>query len=210
MVEKERKEFVKTHIQHVCFDVGGVIFEFSGGLNALADNLGIDFETCKTSWLKFDNDVCKGSMTPQEMFEKMRKKFKPEVETFDFNDFWIGYCKPHNLVHMLMEQVSQYYDISLLTNAYPGLLEKFTKKGFVPKLNYNKIIESCNIGLVKPDKQIFLYTQQLLGSEPTSIYFIDDSPTNILEAKNLGWQGYLFNTSNQEESIAQIKKDLHL
>ena len=82
------------------------------------------------------------------------------------------------------------------------------EKGHVPKLNYSAIVESHKLGLVKPEKEFFLYAQKLSSVEPEEILFIDDSQKNVDFANQLGWNAFFFDTSNQSRSISKIKEIL--
>ena len=82
--------------------------------------------------------------------------------------------------------------------------------GFLPKLNYTVVVKSCDLGLIKPDKKIYLYAQKMAGVAPSEILFIDDYEKNTAAARKLGWQAYTFDNVHVQDSIKEIEKMLHL
>ena len=46
---------------------------------------------------------------------------------------------------------------------------------------------SYEIGLVKPDREIFDFVSQAMGREPSSILFLDDNLINVEGAREAGW-----------------------
>ena len=58
---------------------------------------------------------------------------------------------------------------------------------------FASVVVSGEIGLVKPDPDIFYYTLGLMGDvSPDEVLFIDDSPQNIAAADALGFQTHHF------------------
>ncbi|KAF7684320.1 hypothetical protein TCON_0471 [Astathelohania contejeani] len=60
----------------------------------------------------------------------------------------------------------------------------------------------------KPEIRCYKYIEETLGiTNPKNIYFFDDSICNILQAKNLDWQGFHVTSSN---TIKKILKNNYL
>lgn len=95
------------------------------------------------------------------------------------------------------ERYSDAMDFCLLSNdvaewseflaKYHGLNPYFTEK-----------IVSGEVGMRKPDKEIFLYTLKKLGCKPAECIFVDNSVKNLLAAEELGIQTILFNRDGEE------------
>jgi 2-haloacid dehalogenase len=54
------------------------------------------------------------------------------------------------------------------------------------------IVISGEVGVTKPDEQIFLHAQKRFGFEATQAVFIDDSEANVKGAAACGWDAILF------------------
>jgi putative hydrolase of the HAD superfamily len=159
---------------------------------------------------KYDDDVCKGKITVKELWNHYKKDLNLDVDIKDFLEWWTDNFTPNKETHILMEEISKVYQIGIFTNIYKGALPQMFEKGHIPKLKYSAIVESHELGLVKPEKDFFIHAQKLAGVKPREIFFIDDSQENVDLANQLGWSAVLFNTSNPTESISNIKRFLSL
>jgi putative hydrolase of the HAD superfamily len=62
---------------------------------------------------------------------------------------------------------------------------------------------SCRVGLVKPEPEIFVTAQRLLGLEPSRTTLVDDRAANVEAARLLGWHAVLFTgVVDAEEALA--------
>ena len=57
---------------------------------------------------------------------------------------------------------------------------------------FEDIVVSGEIGMIKPDPEIFRYTARHCRLEPQATLFIDDLPANVRAAQDEGWQAALF------------------
>lgn len=53
---------------------------------------------------------------------------------------------------------------------------------------------SCELGIAKPDPEIYLYTCEGLGVPPEETLFLDDKPENVAAAEKLGMKAIGFTT----------------
>ena len=181
-----------TPIKFIYFDVGGVIFEWKHSLNALSKELGINLDSDSPVWQKYDNRVCRGENKPQQLWTNLTKHYKKQPKDIKFLEFWVNNFVAINEIHSLICKLSKKYPIGLLTNIFPGTLNLAIKKGYIPNIKYSALIESCEVGYVKPEKEIFEISEKEALVKPSEIFFIDDSKTNIKVAQKRGWQTHLF------------------
>ena len=57
---------------------------------------------------------------------------------------------------------------------------------------FEDIVVSGEIGMIKPDPEIFKYTVRHCGLEPQATLFVDDLATNVRAAQDEGWQAVVF------------------
>lgn len=202
---------MKAEIKFIYFDLGGVVFYWREGLNRLAEIAGRSLEEVIKVFDKYDNLACQGKISPQELWNRYRKELEIKMdENFNFLDFWTDSFSLIAETHRLVKELVGYYPLGLLVNIYKGTFPLAIKKGFVPKLNYSVVVQSCYVGLVKPDKKIFQFAQKQAGVPASAILFIDDSSQNIKAAENLGWNSILFEENQPAESIRKIRSNLNL
>ena len=56
---------------------------------------------------------------------------------------------------------------------------------------------SADIGIRKPDPEIYLKVDKFFQGSKTSFFFFDDNPKNVVAAERIGWHGYVFNQNSR-------------
>jgi putative hydrolase of the HAD superfamily len=191
-----------TSIKLALFDVGGVLFRFKDGLKALSLKTGLPYDRCHEIWLANDDSICRGKMQPQELWEQIKRESRYTGEDIDFAAFWVENFKPNLQVHKLIQAISKNHAVGLLTNIYPEVYQKALSSGNIPSLPYAFVLQSCDTGFVKPEKEIYKLAQQMCGHEAKEILFIDDKQSFIDPAKALGWNTFLFDAGNPDYSTS--------
>lgn len=124
----------------------------------------------------------------EKVYNEMKKTFSL---TKDFNVFKNNYNKCFDSVEFY-EDVKD-YEISLKDKCYIGILSNLTlfdKERLdkqVDLSNYDYVFLSFELGVRKPDIEIYQKVQNKLPFSKKDILFIDDSLNNIESAKKFGW-----------------------
>lgn len=108
-------------------------------------------------------------------FEEFKKTYEEELSTVKYYNDVVEFA------HSLKDRCK----IAILSNLTP-----FDKKRINDQYDLNKfdyVYLSFEIGLKKPNKDIYKYVLNNLKVEPKEILFIDDDTNNILAAKECGW-----------------------
>lgn len=192
----------------VYFDLGGVVFHFREGLTKLAMKHNLAYSDFERVWREYDAQVCRGEMTADQLWNVYQKELNFS-EDMDFLEYWVTYFAPIVETHSLMvELVARDIPIGLLTNIYLGAFELMLSKGAIPNLAYTSVVQSCKVGLIKPENEIYALAQEQAGCLPNNILFIDDRWDFLEPAKKLGWNTVHFETNDIGKSIAILKKYL--
>lgn len=185
-------ELIRPQVEFVYFDLGGVVFNFSGGIQAISKRLQVPENEISAMWRRYDDAICRGDLHPQEFWEILNNTFGTLVE-LDFLTFWMDHFSPIDSTHQAMRELSSSgMNVGILTNIYPGVYEKALERGVIPDLPYSAVIRSCEVGLVKPDPQIFHYAAETSGYRAPQILLIDDRSENIQGADAAGWNSFQF------------------
>ena len=90
---------------------------------------------------------------------------------------------------------------------YKGFAEKYTAVPWIDELlkQFDGIVLSGTIGMVKPERDIFDYTLKKFGLKGSESLFIDDSSLNIKGAESARLKGYLF-----DGNVEKLRKFLCL
>lgn len=184
---------IKPPIEFAYFDLGGVVFSFSGGLEAIANKIGRPIEDVTAYWKSQDDEICRGELQPQQFWNNMISQFHYDGPKLNFLEFWVSHFQPIRKTHEAMRVLqSKSVQIGILTNIYPGAFERALNTGAIPNLCYHAVVKSCEIGIVKPDRKIFEFALSQTALSPCQVIFIDDREENIKVAKKLNWNTLLF------------------
>ena len=107
----------------------------------------------------------------------------------------------HDVVEII-KKLKQNYSLGLLSNASSNYLRKILQDNDLNNL-FNDLVISSEVGMIKPNPQIFEIALDNLGVQPSEAIFIDDWPSNIEAAKEVGIHGILF--SGSKDLITNLK-----
>ena len=202
---------MKNKIKFVYFDVGGVLLFWKEALTVFAKQHRKEVKDIHEVFLKYDDLSCRGIITPQQLSRGIHKDLRLTYnEELDMSRLAGKHFQPIPEMHQFAAKLIKIMPVGLLTNIYLGFLEMSFQNGFLPKLNYKAIVKSCDLGIVKPEKEIYHYAQKMAGVAPSEILFIDDYKKNTTAAKKLGWRAFTFDNTRISESIREIEKILSL
>jgi putative hydrolase of the HAD superfamily len=105
----------------------------------------------------------------------------------------------------LIAELHQTYPLALLSNASSALIREIIADNDLEK-HFDHIIVSSEVGLVKPQPEIFQLALQKLGIEPEEAVFIDDNERYVQAANDLGIHGVQFISATQLRQDLRIKK----
>jgi putative hydrolase of the HAD superfamily len=91
------------------------------------------------------------------------------------------------VVHKARALRDEGYRTAILTNNIREWGEAW--RATVPIDIFDDVVDSCEVGLRKPDPAIFRLTCERLGVAPEAAVFLDDSPSHVASARRLGLHG---------------------
>lgn len=199
----------KPKIQFVYFDIGGVLLHWRELIDVIAQKAGKPRDEVHTVFHRYDALSCLGKLHPDEWGPMISRDLGlPADELLDITKLSKETFFPISETHAFLKEVQKTYPVGLLTNVYHGFYDLFYRMEYIPNVEYFTVVESCRIGMVKPQPEIYHHAQKLSLRKAHEILFIDDLEQNITGAKNVGWQGVVFDTAHPDRSIREIKKIL--
>lgn len=203
------KRTSKSGISFVYFDLNGcLVRSFQRAFDMLAQDTGAPKDIIQATYEHYDDAVCRGDMQIEDFNEALsRQVHKVKV---DWADYYLRAVEPVAGMFETLEQVAGQYRTGILSNTMPTLINSLQKMGKIPQLQYDAVIESCNVKVSKPNPAIFAIAAEAAGVNPSSILLIDDTRTNLQVADSLGWQTLWFDDYFPAESISSIKATLDL
>ena len=194
-------------IKNVIFDLGGVILNVKYE-NVIQNfkNLGIkeSFSFYNQKYQKeFFNLLETGKIDSISFIKEMKKHCKSSEK--EIIKAWnsIILDLPYERVKILKD-LSKNYNLFLLSNTNQihinHIKQKIGKERYLDLYGtFDKVYYSHEIGLRKPDEEIFKFVIKKEKIIPTETFFIDDSIQHTNSAKKLGIKTY--NLNNKEDII---------
>jgi len=93
------------------------------------------------------------------------------------------------MVHRVRELRADGYRTAILTNNVREWGRYW--KGSIPLALFDVVVDSCDVGLRKPDPAIYRLTCERLGVAPEAAVFLDDTRRHVESARQLGLQAIL-------------------
>ena len=169
------------------FDLGGVLMDFAGfeELGPLIPGAP-DRTEIRDRWIRSDSvqRFERGEITPDQFAGGVIDEFEIDLSARDFLTSFVEWARePSPEVISLLRRLRTDYRIAALSNAN----EPHTP---LHRRRFNHAIEtfyfSDEIGIVKPDREIFEHVIRDLDVPPDRIAFFDDTPVNIEAAREIG------------------------
>jgi FMN phosphatase YigB (HAD superfamily) len=130
------------------------------------------------------------------------------VKSVDWYKYYLETIEPILAMQEVVKWAAEHYRIGLLTNIMPGLLGGLRRNGHIPNLAYDAIIDSSEVGAIKPEAKIYEIAGEQAGVPPEEILLIDDSRVNLMAAEKLDWHVLWFDDSRVEESADRARQAL--
>lgn len=201
------KKISKSGVSFVYFDVNGCLVRFfHRAFTKLAEETGASSDAIEAAFWHYNDAVCKGQMSLEEFNSALSAKLG--IEAIKWEHFYISSLSPINEMHQLVQWAAQHYGVGLITNIMPGMVDALMQKGLIPSINYSAIIDSSQVGSVKPEEKIYEIAEEKAGVPATELLLVDDSRANLMPASRRNWHVLWFDDYNPSESVKRVQKVL--
>lgn len=194
-------------ISGIIFDWGGV-FSRSGNPLAhpkLSPKIKIDVNSLGRQLADIIEPFSLGQMASNEYWQKYAQRLNITVlSPAELRDCYLRFTPDYSML-ALLKTLALTYPVALLSN-----LNIDMKTAIINRLGIDKYFQSMifsnDVGLLKPQPEIYLLTLQKLGLPAAETLFIDDTLEYITAAQKLGLNTILF-TSEKElrEELKRLK-----
>lgn len=201
------KKVSKNGVRFVYFDVNGCLVRFfHQAFNRISQEFDVLPDLVESTFWQYNDAVCRGDISLEEFNSHLAEALG--IDEIDWEKYYLEAIETIEPMHELLAWASENYHIGLLTNIMPGFINEMIERGLIPNVNYDCIIDSSQVGAIKPEEAIFNEAQQQSNFQANEIILIDDSRTNIVAAQKHGWKVLWFDDYRPEESIKSIKRSL--
>ena len=187
------------NIQTLIFDLGGVIINLKTEQEWLEENLMPNFHSEKIKELQQHNffpDFETGKIAVPDFIQQLKGiAIKQEISEEEVIHHWNGMLKNIPIYRVrLLKKLSQKYRLILLSNTnhiHMDFIRKYMLAEFgddILKSNFHTCYYSQEIGLRKPNKEIYEFVLQQQGIQASESLFLDDKMENLIEPEKIGIQ----------------------
>jgi FMN phosphatase YigB (HAD superfamily)/DNA-binding XRE family transcriptional regulator len=202
-----QKRVSKSGVRFVYFDVNGCLVRFfHQAFTKLAHESGEPPDMVESAYWHYNDLACRGAMTMHEFNRAFAKSL--HVPSVNWQEEYMSAVEPIAATQEVVEWAAKHYSVGLLTNIMPGFIDTMRKRQLLPDIQYDTIIDSSQVGAIKPEKKIYQVAAEQANVKPEEILLIDDSRTNLMAAEHLGWHVLWFDDYRTKESISRIRKAL--
>lgn len=196
-------------IRAVFFDLGGVLLrtEYQAPRQLLAEQFGMDYEDIEK--IVFGGGpngsaarATLGQITEAEHWQAVMKMLKlPASEAKRVEaEFFGGDILDRTLIQFI-RSLRPKMKTGLISNAWSGLRDYIVREKFDDAFDY--LIISAEVGVAKPEAEIFQIALKQLGVSPNEAVFVDDVLENVEACRKIGMNGIQFKDS--QKVIKQIQ-----
>jgi len=197
----------KNGVTFVFFDVNGVLVRFfQRAFTALASDAGVSADAVEALFWRYNDEVNRGEMSVEEFNSILAKHIG--VESVSWEDYYLANIDPIPEMHECVAWASEHYRIGLMSNIMPNFLPEMIRRGLLPDVPYDAVIDSSQVKAIKPEVAIYEAGSRAASVEPQQILLIDDGRMNLMAAEKLGWHVLWFDDYRPDESLARVRQAL--
>ena len=193
-------------IKAIVFDMGGVVLnaKIEQAYEILSKKLSIDkikFDKVKSKYIK---EAQNGNISTEELIRNISTELN--IDEKRLKDVWEeSYSEvmliDNNIINLVKSLKKNGYITALITNTIEMHSQLNKKRGVYSE--FSPVILSNEVGLVKPQEEIYSLMLKKLNLKPDECIFIDDREEHLMPARKIGFNSILF------KDVKQLKDELN-
>lgn len=197
----------KSGVRFAYFDVNGCLVRFfHRAFTRIAEDTGAPADLIETTFWHYNDAVCRGELGTDEFNRVLAERLN--VADLNWQDYYLDAIDPIEEMQETIRWAAENYQVGLLSNIMPGQIKAMVAKNFLPDIPYDVIIDSSEVGAIKPETKIYEVAAAKAGCPPAEILLVDDSRANLMAAEKLGWHVLWFDDYRVAESIERVRSSL--
>ena len=185
------------------FDLGGVLIDFAGfeELSRLLPG-GVDRGEVRARWISSPSvqRFERAEITPREFARGVVRELQLDLGPDEFITAFVAWARGlYPGARPLLDRVQDTYRLACLSNSNK-LHTPIHRRSIEPLMD--RYYFSDELGLVKPDREVFKHVVRDLDVPPERIAFFDDTPINVVAARHVGMRAY------EVDGIAELESQL--
>jgi FMN phosphatase YigB (HAD superfamily)/DNA-binding XRE family transcriptional regulator len=201
------KKRSRSGVRFVYFDINGCLVRFyHRAFTEVAEVSGKPADVVETTFWHYNDPVCRGDMPMEDFNRILGETFG--MENFDWRYYYMRAIDPIDEMSDLVAWACENYYVGLLSNIMPWFIREMLDAKILPDAPYHSIIDSSEVGSIKPEPKIYEIAQEKAGVAPNEILLVDDSRSNLMAAERAGWKVLWFDDYRPSESVERVRTAL--
>lgn len=180
-------------MKYVLTDMGGVLIDLHWeeyAAKIFNKKMNIDelhlFWTTANSPSAYD----KGKITFSELTESLKNEYSIKLSKEQIAEYFLKIAgKPKKNLNSVIDKIKKQFTIAILSNTNDAHISHLKKNySFLEK--FDKLFLSYELGLLKPNPEIFLHAVKFYNALPEDFIYFDDIISNVEAAKSIGMHAY--------------------
>ena len=192
------------NLKGIAFDYWGLFSPMDFPIHWALEEHGLTRERRreKAEYLEAVSDHNLGKMSEKEYIAKCANIFGVDL---DYHKSRIKFEKDrlnHSLIQ-IVKKLRTKYKIGLLSNNSDAYTREYLFKPKLDKL-FDVMVLSHLEGMRKPEPEIYLLLAKRMGLKPSEILYLDDQPSRLSPAGELGFKILLYEGPKTDEILEKI------
>ena len=193
----------KIKIRALILDYGGVISQPQNpeNVNTILQCLGQDYDDFMQVYYDLRVGYDNGQLSGQEYWVKVLQHYGLDPNGFDLSRFiqedvnsWTHLNE--SMLQFITENKNRIPKLAMISNMVDDTLV-FMRRHYDWLDLFDELIFSCEVGVNKPEREIYEICLRKLNISPHECLFVDDSRINVKGAKDSGMRAIQFNNFSQ-------------
>jgi FMN phosphatase YigB (HAD superfamily) len=194
-------------VRFVYFDINGCLVRFfHRAFTNMTHETGVPADIIETTFWHYNDAACRGEMTMEEFNQQFASRLG--LREVDWMKYYLDAVDKIDEMQEVVAWVADNYYVGLLSNIMPGFIDEMIERNLLPKIAYDVIIDSSQVGAIKPEQKIYEIAQSRTAVQPEEILLIDDSRSNLMAAEKMGWHVQWFDDYRPTESASRVRETL--
>ncbi len=201
------KRKTRSGVSFIYFDINGCLVRFfHRAFTAIAKETGASPDIIETAFWRYNDEICTGKLSIADFNRAFAKDLG--VERIDWQSYYLQAVDPIPEMHELVQWAARHYRVGLMSNIGRGFVEDMLKHKLLPAVDYSAIVDSSEVGIIKPDPKIYAVGEDMAKALASEILLVDDSRANLIPAQERGWHVMWFNDYDPLESTERVRAAL--
>lgn len=190
---------MNSHYKTVFFDWGGVIADDPGDefLGQILKQIGATDEQIQEISKAYMPRFMRGQISESEYWNALRSNYGLEIHDSISDEFkkWSGLVANQDVLALVEEAKSQGLQVAVLSNVIEPTYKTLQQAGYYDL--FDGVIGSCEVGLAKPQVEIYELALSRMKTTADRSIFIDDKQKNLDPAAKMGFTTILAKSPTQ-------------